>query len=205
MDGSGYPRRLTGDQMHLASKICAVVDSFDAMTAFRPFKDKTESFGSALRILQNESPLKYDQSVVDAWVKLMQRAEKDGAITQPLAEPEKSDKSRRAYERFTIECPARTHRMELAGDSWAEKHGVQVTAHSLSRNGLGFLSRQPAKPSQYVRVYLLGSGSLANRTFDGQVVRCREYSDGWHEVGMRFASLEAEKKSAESSTATATA
>jgi HD-GYP domain-containing protein (c-di-GMP phosphodiesterase class II) len=66
MDGSGYPSRLTGDKMLLASRICAVVDSFDAMTAFRPFKTKTESFGSALRILQNEAPSKYDQDDVDA-------------------------------------------------------------------------------------------------------------------------------------------
>jgi HD-GYP domain-containing protein (c-di-GMP phosphodiesterase class II) len=197
IDGSGYPSRLTGDKMLLASRICAVVDSFDAMTAFRPFKTKTESFGSALRILQNEAPTKYDKIVVDAWVKLMQRAEKDGALPQPLADAP-SDKNRRAHERFNIQCPARLHRMEIAGNSWLERPAFPINAHSLSRSGLGFLSREAPKAAQYVRVYLMGAGTLADKVLDGQIVRCRDYSDGWHEVGMKFVSLAAERKSAES-------
>src|ERR1035437_2037454 len=76
MDGSGYPARLTGDKILLASRICAVVDSFDAMTAFRPFKNHTQSIGEALRDLQDEEAgVKYDKRVVDAWVSLMQRAD----------------------------------------------------------------------------------------------------------------------------------
>src|SRR4051812_10305223 len=56
LDGSGYPDGLRGDQIDMASRICAVVDSFDAMTAFRPFKDKTLPVEQALKILQDETP-----------------------------------------------------------------------------------------------------------------------------------------------------
>ncbi len=201
MDGSGYPAGLKGDQVLLESRICAVVDSFDAMTAFRPFKKKTESVASALRILQADTPLKYDPQVVDAWVKLMQQAQQEGAIPHTPESDQFHGLGRRRFERFTIHCPARVHRMELAGQNWVEYPSVPVTAHSLSRSGLGFLSPHPVTPSQYVRVYLSGRGSLANRAFEGQVVRCRDYADGMHEVGMIYASLDKERKTAEETAA----
>ncbi|HYL06452.1 MAG TPA: HD domain-containing phosphohydrolase [Thermoanaerobaculia bacterium] len=37
-DGSGYPRRLSGEQIPLAGRICAIVDVFDAMTTARPYR-----------------------------------------------------------------------------------------------------------------------------------------------------------------------
>ncbi len=37
-DGSGYPRRLRGEQIPLAGRICAIVDVFDAMTTARPYR-----------------------------------------------------------------------------------------------------------------------------------------------------------------------
>jgi len=37
-DGTGYPRRLRGEQIPLSGRICAVVDVFDAMTTERPYR-----------------------------------------------------------------------------------------------------------------------------------------------------------------------
>ena len=37
-DGTGYPRRLHGEQIPLSGRICAVVDVFDAMTTERPYR-----------------------------------------------------------------------------------------------------------------------------------------------------------------------
>lgn len=37
-DGSGYPRRLRGEDIPLAGRICTVVDVFDAMTTARPYR-----------------------------------------------------------------------------------------------------------------------------------------------------------------------
>ena len=37
-DGGGYPRRLCGEQIPLAGRICAIVDVFDAMTTARPYR-----------------------------------------------------------------------------------------------------------------------------------------------------------------------
>jgi putative nucleotidyltransferase with HDIG domain len=37
-DGGGYPRGLTGEEIPLAARIFAVVDTFDAMTSDRPYR-----------------------------------------------------------------------------------------------------------------------------------------------------------------------
>jgi HD-GYP domain-containing protein (c-di-GMP phosphodiesterase class II) len=181
MDGTGYPRRLKGEQIHAVSRICAVVDSFDAMTAFRPFKERTMSVAEAMDVIVKETPSKYDPKVVQAWVGLLQAAEK---IASPHSDNGGQGISRRAYERFPINCPARLHVMEQAADGiWQERLGLQTVAHNISRAGVGMLTQKPIHPGEHVRVYMLGQASL-NRVSDGLAVRCREYRDGWFEVGM---------------------
>lgn len=36
-DGTGYPRRLAAEQLTIESRICTVVDAYDAMTSDRPY------------------------------------------------------------------------------------------------------------------------------------------------------------------------
>jgi HD-GYP domain-containing protein (c-di-GMP phosphodiesterase class II) len=43
-DGSGYPRRQKGDQIHKFGKIIAIADIYDAMTSRRPYQDKSTPF-----------------------------------------------------------------------------------------------------------------------------------------------------------------
>lgn len=38
LDGSGYPRGLSGDEIHLWSRLAAVADVYDALTADRPYR-----------------------------------------------------------------------------------------------------------------------------------------------------------------------
>lgn len=44
MDGSGYPRKLKGDQINRFGKIIAIADIYDAMTSKRPYSDKNTPF-----------------------------------------------------------------------------------------------------------------------------------------------------------------
>jgi HD-GYP domain-containing protein (c-di-GMP phosphodiesterase class II) len=194
LDGTGYPDRLIGYQMHPMSKLCAVVDSFDAMTAVRPFKTSTCSFAEALRRLRSEAGSKYDAQIVDAWGRLMRNV--DPTCDAPPAETPAPDRfGRRAHERFTIDCPARVHALSRAGNAWVEGPSHPVTVHSISRGGLGFLSQIPSRPAAYLRVYLMGSGSLAHKVVDAQVARVRDYKDGWSETGLRTVNLDQELKS----------
>lgn len=43
-DGSGYPRRLKGEQINKFGKIIAIADIYDAMTSTRPYSEKTTPF-----------------------------------------------------------------------------------------------------------------------------------------------------------------
>ncbi|WP_308214799.1 HD-GYP domain-containing protein [Thiolapillus sp.] len=51
MDGSGYPRRLYGEDMPLAARIMAIADIFEAITASdRPYK-KAKKLSEAIHIM----------------------------------------------------------------------------------------------------------------------------------------------------------
>jgi HD-GYP domain-containing protein (c-di-GMP phosphodiesterase class II) len=52
MNGEGYPEGLKGEQIHLFSRICAVVDVYDALVADRPYR-KALPAHKALELLQS--------------------------------------------------------------------------------------------------------------------------------------------------------
>lgn len=59
LDGSGYPFGLKGGQISEAARICAIVDTFDAISTTRPFRARKNSF-EALMEMKNEVPDKLD-------------------------------------------------------------------------------------------------------------------------------------------------
>lgn len=64
-DGTGYPDKLKGEEIPLASRIVGVADAFDALTSDRPYRDR-RTLGDTLRILQEESGRQFDPRVVEA-------------------------------------------------------------------------------------------------------------------------------------------
>ncbi len=52
-DGKGYPGKYKGNEIPYLSRILAIVDSYDAMTKKRPYRE-TFSFEEALKTMQNE-------------------------------------------------------------------------------------------------------------------------------------------------------
>lgn len=64
MDGSGYPNGLKSDEIHLFSKIVAVADMFDALTAERCYRKSMSNY-NAYKILTNDvSNKKIDSSLL---------------------------------------------------------------------------------------------------------------------------------------------
>jgi diguanylate cyclase (GGDEF)-like protein len=68
IDGKGYPNGISGDQIPLESKIIAVADSFDAMTAERPYRLNPLSVEEAIAELQKYSGTQFDKNIVDIFV-----------------------------------------------------------------------------------------------------------------------------------------
>jgi HD-GYP domain-containing protein (c-di-GMP phosphodiesterase class II) len=59
MDGSGYPRRLTGEEIPLGSRIIAVADFFEAITAKRHYRDPM-TYEEAIAALMAETGNHFD-------------------------------------------------------------------------------------------------------------------------------------------------
>ena len=66
-NGSGYPRKLTGDKISLYAKIIAVACSYEALSAQRPHKEAKDGYTGMLELLKNEGK-QYDETIVRALV-----------------------------------------------------------------------------------------------------------------------------------------
>lgn len=65
LDGSGYPDRLSGDQIPMEARILAVADSFDAMSSDRPYRKRLTT-QQVLDNFRKGRGVQWDPVVVDA-------------------------------------------------------------------------------------------------------------------------------------------
>jgi HD-GYP domain-containing protein (c-di-GMP phosphodiesterase class II) len=68
VDGSGYPRGLRGKDIGLMGCIAAIVDTFDALTASRPYA-KPVSPSDALKVLYNSRGKLFDSYLVEQFIR----------------------------------------------------------------------------------------------------------------------------------------
>jgi response regulator RpfG family c-di-GMP phosphodiesterase len=69
LDGSGYPKGLTGDLILMEAKIMAVADVVDSLVTFRPYRQSL-GLDAAIEKLQAGRGKKYDAAVVDAFLSI---------------------------------------------------------------------------------------------------------------------------------------
>lgn len=69
LDGSGYPRGLTGSEMMIEGKIIAVADVVEAMTSHRPYRPSL-GIVPALEEISSQKGKLYDSEVVDVTIRL---------------------------------------------------------------------------------------------------------------------------------------
>jgi len=67
-NGCGYPYRMAGDEISVAGRMAAIVDTYDAMTSDRPYR-AAMSPSHTLRQLYDEGGMQYDPALVAAFVK----------------------------------------------------------------------------------------------------------------------------------------
>lgn len=72
IDGSGYPKGLTGDEIRIEAKIIAVIDSYDAMTSDRPYR-KGLSKEKAIIELKRCSGSHYDPHIVNTFIEILEK------------------------------------------------------------------------------------------------------------------------------------
>lgn len=69
-NGSGYPYRMAGDEISLAGRLAAIVDTYDAMTSDRPYRAAL-SPTVALRQLYEQGGRQFDPGLVSGLVKTL--------------------------------------------------------------------------------------------------------------------------------------
>lgn len=74
-DGSGYPNKLSGEQIPYLAKIITVADSFDVMTSRRPYKNPS-SIETAISELEKCKWTQFDGNIVDAFIQVL-KTDKD--------------------------------------------------------------------------------------------------------------------------------
>ncbi len=67
-DGSGYPKGLKADSIHIFGRIVAIADVFDALTSTRPYK-KALHFNDAFNFLIQESSKHFDPHLVNLFIR----------------------------------------------------------------------------------------------------------------------------------------
>jgi len=73
-DGTGYPRKLKGDEIPLVARIFAVVDVWDALTSNRPYRPAWTK-EQALEHIQEQSGKHFDPHVVEVFLRLIAKSE----------------------------------------------------------------------------------------------------------------------------------
>ena len=66
-DGTGYPNGLKGEEITYLARILTVVDSFDAMTSIRPYRNKM-NFEEAIAELNRCSGTQFDPEIVNEFI-----------------------------------------------------------------------------------------------------------------------------------------
>ena len=72
-DGLGYPQGLRGDEVPIGSRIFSVVDTFDAMTSSRPYR-QAQSYKAARQEIIEHSGTQFDPRVVQAFLSIPESA-----------------------------------------------------------------------------------------------------------------------------------
>ncbi len=96
-DGTGYPRKLKGEQIPLTARILSVVDAFDALTSDRPYRPAV-TVDEAIKQIQSRRGEGFDPRVTDTLIELLPDLEK-----QIQQDPQASRRS--STSRFSIQSP----------------------------------------------------------------------------------------------------
>ena len=72
MDGSGYPRGITGDKILTEARILGVADVVEAMVSHRPYRSALTLDDALQEIMRNRGKL-FDPEVTDACVQVFKK------------------------------------------------------------------------------------------------------------------------------------
>ncbi len=70
VDGSGYPKHLSGDEIHIYGMICSIADIYDALTSNRSYRQKMRPF-DALTLMKNENLAHINKQMFEKFIRML--------------------------------------------------------------------------------------------------------------------------------------
>jgi HD-GYP domain-containing protein (c-di-GMP phosphodiesterase class II) len=69
-DGTGYPHRLRGPEIHIYGRICSIADVYDALTSDRPYRTRMQPF-EALKLMRDEMMHHFQKDLFEKFVLML--------------------------------------------------------------------------------------------------------------------------------------
>lgn len=193
MDGSGYPKGLKGDQISLLGRLVGVVDTFEAMTSVRPYREYNFSVEDALQYLEDQAPEKYDREIVKIFTKLMenilgleQETFEIGTSDNSGVRGDNGNKSQRNGQRHYFRILAQVRNVNRVKGELSLGATEDIIVHNLSYSGVGLLSPGRMSPGKNICISFTDAETNKPIHLIATVVRCVEHGDGWFTVGTQF-------------------
>lgn len=68
-DGTGYPEQLSGEEIPLGARICAIADAYDGIASWKPYKKKQTTKEEAVEIIESEAGKQFQPELVKVFKK----------------------------------------------------------------------------------------------------------------------------------------
>lgn len=72
-DGKGYPEQLSGMEIPLGARICAIADTYDGIASWKPYKKKQTTREEAVKIIEEEAGKQFQPELVEIFKKCIGR------------------------------------------------------------------------------------------------------------------------------------
>lgn len=69
-NGTGYPKGLRGDDIHIYGKICSVADVYDALVSKRPYRQQLKPF-EALKVMKEEMLDHFQKEILEKFILML--------------------------------------------------------------------------------------------------------------------------------------
>lgn len=74
-DGTGYPGNLKGEQIPFCARVCALVDTFDGITSWKPYKTKQIDKKTAAKIMEKDKGIQFDPWLFERFMEWIEKDE----------------------------------------------------------------------------------------------------------------------------------
>jgi putative nucleotidyltransferase with HDIG domain len=151
-DGKGYPAGLKGEEIPLLARILCVADSYEAMTADRPYR-AGRSAADAIEELHRCAGSQFDPRVVAVMTAVIEDLEREGSgVLSDMAEDVSAEEARAIFSALVDGVMSSFRRLggpRLASNAEGEIDDYFRTAHQpyrMARGRLTFTAEPPAEP-----------------------------------------------------------